>query len=149
MDAIVTEEEAKGRSSDRLQRLVQHAARTHAEFLFPNTPIQIGAAENRLHFWVEGEWNSWTFGEVPQTALLWFQQANRRRMNQKEEWAWLLRNVKGELVQIIQVNFGSWSGYYPILHPEWVGWDQVNRSNLAEVLNGPHMDMSLKEVNSE
>lgn len=89
--------------------IVQSVSKSHSKLLYPNTPIEIEALEDRVHFYVEGLWDSY------ETTL----QGTRRH-----------------LVEILQVNNVLWSGGRSTLriNPGWDGWRKIDTVELDEIL---------------
>lgn len=115
-----------------LPELIRKFAVKHAHLLFPNTPIQVGVAEDRLHFYVEGVWNNWEYGDVPQTERLLWEQQHKRLMATTDRAKWLMSNLAKSAMEIVQVNYSRWES-----NPDrsWVGWRELRMDALSDVLS--------------
>lgn len=104
-------------SSHIVEAMIARVRQAKADLLYPNTPLQLEEGEGRVHFMVEGAWDS--FEELPKSR----------------SWRIFERNVKDHIGEVLAVHREFWTHDARLcLRPEWEGWRQINKAILEETL---------------
>jgi len=133
----------------RLPALLTLLIKKYAAKLFPITPIQVGIAEERFHFFAEGEWDGWEYGEVPNTEKMFIEHRLGRSMNGKEIDKWIVTNAGKRIDELINKYYAGWDDIEHPYNPVWKGWRLVDRGAMKELLSRMNAPLALREMNDE
>ena len=119
-------------NNPRVDRVVALVRQKDAHMLMPHMPIEIEAEGENIHLSCEGQW----VFRVSEKMLYHKKDGNgfkRNSLDTEAMYKHLLMQTRKYLKDIVRCNAKFWSGEYPILYPEWSGWQCIDKETLKGV----------------